>query len=53
MKVLHHHIYEYRKGLRNLVLHAICSSDLKIAEGQLIKQDIPYFVQYVTPDKVK
>ena len=52
MKVLCHHIYEYKKGLRNLVLHTMNSSDLKIAEEKLEKLQITYFIQYVTPDKV-
>lgn len=52
MKVLCHHIYEYKKGLRNLVLHTMNSSDLKKAEEKLIQYNISYFVQYVTPLKV-
>jgi hypothetical protein len=52
MKVLCHHIYEYKKGLRNLVLHTMNSSDLKQAEEKLEKLQITYFVQHVTPNKV-
>lgn len=52
MKVLCHHIYEYKKGLRNLVLHTMASRDLGKAEEKLQQYRITYFVQYVTPQKV-
>lgn len=52
MKVLNHHIYEYNKGLRNLVLHTMCSSDIKLAEEKLLRHNIAYFIQIVTPQKV-
>ncbi len=52
MKVLCHHIYEYKKGLRNLVLHTMSSDDAKLAEEKLLRHNIAYFVQYVTPFKV-
>lgn len=52
MKVLCHHIYEYKKGLRNLVLHTMSSRDLEKAEERLLHDNITYFVQYVTPMKV-
>lgn len=52
MKVLCHHIYEYKKGLRNLVLHTMASEDLEKAEEKLRQYRISYFVQYVTPQRV-
>lgn len=52
MKVLCHHIYEYKKGLRNLVLHTMNSEDVKLAEEKLFRHNITYFIQYVTPQKV-
>lgn len=52
MKVLNHHIYEYKKGLRNLVLHTMCSVDIKLAEEKLLRHNITYFIQFVTPQKV-
>lgn len=52
MKVLSHHIYEYKKGLRNLVLHTMCSSDIKLAEEKLLRHNIVYFIQHVTPQKI-
>lgn len=52
MKVLCHHIYEYKKGLRNLVLHTMSSSEVAMAEEKLFRHNIAYFIQYVTPQKV-
>jgi hypothetical protein len=31
MKVFCHHIYEYKKGLRNLILHTMASIDVQLA----------------------
>lgn len=52
MKVLLHHIYEYKKGLRNLVLHTLNASLRHQAEEKLIRQNIPYEIREVTPTKV-
>lgn len=52
MKVLCHHIYEYKKGLRNLVLHTMCSNDIKLAEEKLLRHNISYFIHFVTPKKI-
>ncbi len=52
MKVLSHHIYEYKKGLRNLVLHTMSSAHLKEAVAKLESNNIAYLVREVTIDKV-
>jgi len=52
MKVLCHHIYEYKKGLRNLVLHTMSSAELDLAEEKLRRNNISYFIQYVTSQKI-
>lgn len=52
MKVLCHHIYEYKKGLRNLVLHTMSSEEVRMAEEKLVRNDISYFVQRVNSQKV-
>ncbi len=44
MEVLCHHIYEYRKGLRHLVLHTMKSCDREAAERKLCKYDIDFVV---------
>lgn len=52
MKVLSHHIYEYKKGLRNLVLHTMSSSLKHEALYKLEYNKIAYYVQKVTPEKI-
>jgi len=45
MEVLSHHIYEYKKGLRYLVLHTMKITDRETAEKKLRANHIPYFIQ--------
>jgi hypothetical protein len=42
MKVFCHHIYEYRKGLRNLILHTISGKYRRQIETKLQKLEIAY-----------
>lgn len=52
IQILIHHIYEYKKGIRNLVLHTMKSSDVAYAQAQLDKNGIAYCFQTVTEKKV-
>ncbi len=52
MKVLVHHIYEYKKGLRNLVLHTMNTDDRELVENKLKSQGIDYHIQLVTKNKI-
>ena len=52
MKVLLHHIYEYKKGLRNLVLHTLSVSYRQEAERVLENQNIQYIIQEVSENKM-
>ncbi|MFV0346598.1 MAG: DUF2023 family protein [Bacteroidales bacterium] len=52
MEVLNHHIYEYKKGLRNLVLHTMSSEYLEQVENRLQKQNIEYLIQHISPKKI-
>ncbi len=52
MKVLCHHIYEYKKGLRNLILHTMSSVDVDLAVRKLEANQIPYQIQQVNNQKV-
>lgn len=52
MKVLCHHIYEYKKGLRNLVLHTLPSEFLEQAEDRLERHSIPYIIRKVNDRKI-
>ena len=42
MQVFGHHVYEYRKGLRNLVLHTLSEADLEAARHRLEVAEIEY-----------
>ena len=44
MQVLCHHIYEYQKGLRHLVLHTMKASDRETAEIKLCRYNIEYLI---------
>lgn len=52
MKVFCHHIYEYQKGLRNLVLHTLPRSQQDAAEERLRKLQIAYKIQDVSINKI-
>ena len=45
MKVFCHHLYEYRKGLRNLVLHTLPGSRRVCVEAKLSAEGIDYVIQ--------
>ena len=52
MEVLVHHIYEYEKGLRNLILHTT-SKDLKDKiEEKLNRKKIPYIIHEIPHEKI-
>ncbi len=52
MEVLCHHIYEYKKGLRSLILHTMPIDKLDAAIRRLEKHNIIYIVRFVGRDKV-
>ena len=52
MEVLAHHIYEYNKGLRNLVLHTMSSANREKAERKLKSNHIKYYIQEVSAKKI-
>ncbi len=52
MKVFCHHIYEYKKGLRNLILHTMAAGDVEMALKKLKANNIHYIIQQVTSQKV-
>ncbi|MBN2039797.1 MAG: DUF2023 family protein [Spirochaetes bacterium] len=53
MKILSHHIYEYKKGLRNLVLHTMEASQMDTAINKLESGNIDYVIHYVDKNKIK
>ncbi len=52
LQVFCHHIYEYRKGLRNLVLTTERGKNSEIIENRLIKEKIPYVIHEITDEKI-
>lgn len=51
MSIFEHHIYEYKKGLRPLILHTLDNQSVKGAEDRLCKYNIPYIIRQVSPLK--
>lgn len=52
MKMYFHHIYEYEKGIRNLILCTISSCCAKILLERLDKKGIDYHVENITKEKI-
>lgn len=52
MQVFGHHLYEYCKGLRNLVLHTIAAEDLATAVRRLESAGIDYVFYPVNEKRV-
>lgn len=51
LRLLHHNIYEYRRGVRALFLMTVNSLELELALGKLETQAIDHFVQRLGPAK--
>ncbi|HDM75321.1 MAG TPA: DUF2023 family protein [Deltaproteobacteria bacterium] len=51
-KIFTHHIYEYKKGLRNLVLLTTSRSNRAAIEERLKKENIDYYIQEVNETKI-
>jgi len=52
MQILIHHVYEYNKGLRSLVLHTMNSCERDKTENLLKRKGISYFLQNVSANKI-
>jgi hypothetical protein len=52
LQVFHHHIYEYKKGLRSLILYTGKSEDRFQIEERLKREGIACLVREVTPEKI-
>ena len=52
MQILTHHIYEYNKGLRNLVLHTMGTEEKTKAKELLTSREISYCFAKVNAEKV-
>ncbi len=52
MKIFKHHIYEYRKGIRSLVLHTMDSRFYEEVVDKLRGLEIPFIIREVSPRKI-
>ncbi len=51
MEVLGHHIYEYKKGLRSLVLHTMLANDYEKTKEVLERKKIEHLIYWVNERK--
>lgn len=52
LQVFHHHIYEFKKGLRNLVLTTEKSENREAIENRLKKENIAHIIHQIKEDKI-
>ncbi len=52
MKVIGHYLYEYKKGLRNLVLYTGNMNEKSAIEKKLKMENISYYIQKVNGTKI-
>ena len=52
MKMFMHHIYEFKKGVRNLVLCTMCRTCAELVGARLRRQQIDFVIQEVVGNKV-
>lgn len=52
MKILQHHIYEYRKALRSLILHTLPAKNREEVENMLAIRDIPFLIYPLGKDRI-
>ncbi len=52
LQVFCHHIYEYKKGLRNLVLSTEKASNKDLIEKRLKRENIPYVIHEIAENKI-
>jgi len=52
MEVFRHHLYEYRKGLRNLILHTTHRSFRARIIKKLEKEGVDYIIQPINDNRI-
>ncbi len=52
MKVFYHHIYEYKKGIRKLILHTTAKTNYTKIEGALRQKKIAYLIYPLGKNKI-
>ena len=49
--VFNHHLYEYEKGLRRLILHTVNPKYLSIMTLRLSRRNVDYYIQIISAKK--
>lgn len=52
LRVFHHHVYEFKKGIRNLILTTEKSKHKDSITQRLEKENIDYVIHEISPDKI-
>lgn len=52
MKVFLHHVYEYKKGIRNLILHTMNNEQIDRIREVLEQNNIAYLIQEISENKI-
>lgn len=52
LQILIHHIYEFKKGIRNMVLHTMKNSERQAAEYLLTQRGICFYIETVNSNKI-
>ena len=52
MNVFNHHVYEYKKGLRDLILHTTSIDNYELIKGRLDKSKIPFQIYELNDKKI-
>lgn len=52
LQVFYHHIYEFKKGVRNLILHTEKASLRSKIEKRLEKENISFVIHQINKDKI-
>ena len=52
MEIFYHHIYEYQKGIRNLILHSTSKGNLNLVRTKLSAENISFLIYPLGKDKI-
>ena len=52
MEVFIHHIYEYQKGIRNLILHTTDKKNIEIIKEKLNSENIDYIIYHLGKQRI-
>ena len=52
LRVFHHHIYEFKKGIRNLILTTEKAQNRSLIEQRLKHENIDYVIHEIEPNKI-